>query len=67
MTLKEIEESIDILIQASGYKRLRWNVRPCSICGSPVGYIFVGGRVYFDPNCDCVDYEEPYSLMSSNM
>ena len=35
----------------------RINIRNCSICDTPIGYIVDGGEnVYFDSNCNCVNY-----------
>lgn len=30
-----------------------WDIRRCSFCDSPIGYIFQFGQVGFDGACDC--------------
>lgn len=34
----------------------RFNLRDCSMCGYPVGYVFGAGRIAIDTGCDCVTY-----------
>jgi hypothetical protein len=34
----------------------RLDARPCSLCGTMVGYDFLGGEVFFNSNCACVSY-----------
>lgn len=33
-----------------------WNIRNCSICGSPLYFYFEPERVIFDSRCDCTGY-----------
>ncbi len=45
-----------------------WRLRECSICDSPIGYIFMSGEaaadVAYDSNCDCVPYHTPLTPSS---
>lgn len=51
-------------VQAEVEKRgiTYWSLRNCSICGSPIGYLFERGEVGFDSNCDCTPYRSPIQL-----
>lgn len=36
-----------------------WKLRECGFCGWPLCYFFQDGKVFFDPNCNCVNYQTP--------
>ena len=33
-----------------------WTLRECSMCETPLNFIFDGDDVYYDSNCECVTY-----------
>lgn len=40
--------------RASAEKRIsEWRFRECSVCYSPIGYVFEDGMVGFDGSCGC--------------
>jgi len=41
-----------------------WTLRECGICSAPLKYIFAGGEVFYDNNCDCVNYYTEPQLRS---
>lgn len=43
----------DFKERAEKEKMIGWHLRNCSICKSPIGYIFKEGSVYFDSSCNC--------------
>jgi len=34
----------------------RVNIRACSLCNAPIGYIRNGEQLFFDSNCDCTSH-----------
>ena len=50
-----MQELVDELTGLVRERKIRWwGVRDCSICESPIGYVFEpNGNVFFDGSCDC--------------
>jgi hypothetical protein len=44
-------DEVKAAVLASGKKWIE--LRRCSICDSPVGYVIQGDELLFDPSCDC--------------
>lgn len=46
----------DFKKQAKKYDKDQWLIHKCLICGYSYGFIFLGGKVYFDNSCHCAGY-----------
>ncbi len=51
---KVTEQQATDAIAEHGIKR--WDIRKCSLCGTPITYEFGGGSITLDTNCACVNY-----------
>ena len=36
-----------------------WKLRECGLCKTPLYYTFEDGKVFFNPNCECITCEAP--------
>lgn len=53
--MKVTAEQVREAVQKSG--RTFWPLHSCSICKTPVGYIFNGDYIGYSSACDCTRYD----------
>ena len=54
--LSDVNNLITVINMTNEIKDGFYPERPCSICGTDIGYLVENGKFFFDSNCDCVRY-----------